>query len=244
VSGATPAVSSELLLLHWLAGSAEVWRPTLRCLERAGWESPAIAPDLPGYGHSPGPREALGVGELADWAARLLDTLSIARAHIAAHSLGCQVALALARRHPERVDRMVLAGPTTGKRLMPGWHYLAGMVRPFREPLAYKPMALRLYLQMGMRRYLATVRKMLADDPLTEIDRITAPCLVVCGTRDAITPSWAAHRLAAALPRGEFAAVADAGHVLPYHQPELFVRLLQAFLAGKDHLRAALPREE
>jgi pimeloyl-ACP methyl ester carboxylesterase len=240
----TTASGQTLLLLHGLAGSADVWGPTLRTLARSGRGTPAIAPDMPGYGHSKGPRAALGVPELADWAARLLDALSVPRAHVAAHSMGCQVALALARRHPERVERMVLTAPTTGKRLMPAWRSLAGMVRPFREPLTYKPMALRLYLQMGARRYLATVRQMLADDPLAQIDRVAAPCLVVCGTRDAITPSWVARRLAAALPHGTFMPVAGAGHVVPYHQPRLFSHLLLDFLMAAEPPVAVSQAEE
>jgi pimeloyl-ACP methyl ester carboxylesterase len=242
-AGSRSTLGLPLLLIHGLGCSSEAWGPSLQWIARRQLDQPVIAPDMPGCGHSKGPRGALGIPELADWAARLLDGLSVPRAHVAAHSMGCQVALALARRHPERVERMVLAAPTTGKWLMPAWRYLAGMVRPFREPLAYRPMALRLYLQMGSRRYLATVRQMLADDPLAEIDRVTAPCLVVCGSRDAITPRWVAGRLAAALPHGTFKPVAGAGHVIPYHQPAIFSQILLDFLAAAGHPVAAPPAE-
>jgi pimeloyl-ACP methyl ester carboxylesterase len=59
--------------------------------------------------------------ELADWAARFLDAQGIARAHVAGNSMGGQVALALARRHPTRVGGLVLAGPTMGRHLIPAW---------------------------------------------------------------------------------------------------------------------------
>jgi pimeloyl-ACP methyl ester carboxylesterase len=185
---------------------------------------------MPGYGHSPGPREALGIPELADWTVRLLDALAIPKAHLAAHSMGCQVALALARRHPQRVGGMVLAGPTTGRRLMAPWRYLAGLLRGTREPLSYKPTALRLDWQMGFRRYLATVRKMLEDDPLTDAASVRAPCLVVCGEWDAITPPPVARALAEALPLGSFQLIPGSAHVVPSHQPEAFTRTLLRFL--------------
>ena len=68
-----------------------------------GLSCPVFVPDLPGFGCSPGPREVLGMEDLADWTARLMETLGVTRAHLAGNSMGCQVALALARRQPERV---------------------------------------------------------------------------------------------------------------------------------------------
>src|SRR5207249_7944369 len=140
---------------------SDVWLPALRALARRSLEGPVWAPDMPGYGESPGPEEALGIVQLADWAVRLLDRLGIARAYLAANSMGCQVALALARRHPERVGHLVLAGPTTGKRFLPRRRYLLGLVVDgMREPPRYNATLACMYLQMGVRRYLATVRRM------------------------------------------------------------------------------------
>jgi pimeloyl-ACP methyl ester carboxylesterase len=228
-------LKQPLLLIHGLAGSADVWRPTLRCLEQQELEQPVVAPDMPGYGRSAGPRGALGMVDLADWMARLLDTLSISSAHVAAHSMGCQVALALARRHPARVGALVLAAPTTGRRLMPPWRYLAGMLRCSREPLSYRPTAARLYLQMGLRRYVATVRKMLEDDPLADVGSLRAPSLVVSGEWDGIIPGAIARALAEALPNGQFATLPRAAHVAPSHRPEAFTRaMLQFLITARD----------
>src|SRR5437588_316295 len=112
-----PNIGHPLLLIHGPGCSAEAWGPSLRSLARQGLDQPVFAPDMPGFAYSLGPRRALGMEELGHWCARLLDTLEIPRVHIGATSMGCQVALALARRHPERVGAMVLAAPTTGRRL-------------------------------------------------------------------------------------------------------------------------------
>ena len=66
--------------------------------------------------------------ELADWAVRLMDALGVDRAHLAGNSMGCQVALALARRHPARVGGLVLVGPTAGERYIPFWRYALGLL--------------------------------------------------------------------------------------------------------------------
>jgi 2-hydroxy-6-oxonona-2,4-dienedioate hydrolase len=233
--GAAAAMDLPLLLLHGLGCSADAWEPSIGCLEQHALTQPVLAPDLPGYGHSSGPGEALGIAELADWVARFLDAQGIDRAHTAGNSMGCQIALALARRHPARVGSLVLAGPTTGARFTSWWGYLIGLARDgWREPMRYNTRLLRMYAQMGARRYLQTVQNMLADDPLADPAAVNAPCLVIRGERDAIVSEATARRLAAALPAGSFTQVAGAAHAVPFNSPEAFIRITLTFLAGAD----------
>lgn len=226
------SLSDPLLLLHGLAGSSDAWGPLLRSLVREGLNRAVLAPDLPGYGRSPGPPGAFGIDALTDWVVGLLDVMELGRVHVVAHSMGCQVALALARRHPERVGGLVLAGPTTGRRLMPGWRYGLGLVNSLRESLLYNITAFRMYLQMGPVHYLSTVRQMLAADPLDGISSVRAPCLVLRGEHDPIIPEAIARRLALLLPRGAFLPVPGAAHVVQFSQTAAFRRLALAFLAG------------
>ena len=163
---ATP-LGCPLVLIHGLGCSSTIWGRAIRRLARCGLPCGVIAPDLPGYGRSEGPEEALSVDALADWTAELLDTLGIARAHVAGNSLGCQVALALARRHPDRVGALVLVGPTLGGGIVPAWRYVLGVLADgAREPVLYNGTLLRMYLQMGLRRFAATVPLLFADDTL------------------------------------------------------------------------------
>jgi pimeloyl-ACP methyl ester carboxylesterase len=99
--GAGPAV----LLLHAQPGSRHDYAQLARRLEAT---HRVIVPDRPGYGASAGP--AGGFYDNAEAAVALLDRLGIARATIVGHSWGGGVALALAERYPERVERLVLAG--------------------------------------------------------------------------------------------------------------------------------------
>jgi pimeloyl-ACP methyl ester carboxylesterase len=151
--------------------------------------------------------------------------------------MGCQVALALARRHPARVGRLVLAGPTTGVRLVPRWRYLAGVVvDAVREPAHYHVALLRMFRQMGIRRYLATAPKMLEDDPLGLAHTVRAPCLVVRGDADAIVPDSVARWLAAALPRAAYRRVERAAHAVQFSHPDAFLRVLMPFLAQAERV--------
>ena len=211
------------LLLHGLGCSARAWGPALPLLDGAGT---VYAPDMPGYGSSPGPEHAMSMAELGDWACRLLDSLKIERAHVASHSMGCQVALALARRHPDRVGGIVLLGPTTGSRDVLFSRYAAGLALDgLFEPPLYTLTLAGMYLQMGPRRYGETVRAMMDDDPIAHAKEVGAPCLVVRGAHDVIIPDRTARHLTAVLPDARYVVVERAAHAVQFHRPQAFADL-------------------
>lgn len=92
-----------LLVLHGLLGSSRNW-------QAAGTELSAgfhvLAPDLRNHGASPHSEEMnydAMAGDVLEW----LDARSIGRATLLGHSMGGKVAMLLACRHPERVERLV-----------------------------------------------------------------------------------------------------------------------------------------
>lgn len=69
-----------------------------------------LAPNRPGFrGSTPDPELTLQRG--ADAITDLIDRLQIERASVLAQSLGAPFALALAHRHPDRLDGLGLVGP-------------------------------------------------------------------------------------------------------------------------------------
>ncbi len=228
----SPALRLPLILLHGLGCSSDAWRPALNVLASRRFACPVFVPDMPGFGCSPGPKEVLGMADLADWTVHLMDALGVERAHLAGNSMGCQVALALARRHPERVGGLVLTGPTVGEQYIPFWRYAVGLLLDgVREPLIYNAVLARMYAQQGIPRYLATTRKMLQDEPLRHADEVSAPCLIVRGQHDGIIPDAVARRLAAALPRGSFRRIDGTAHALQFSRPREFVETALPFWA-------------
>ncbi len=222
-----------VVLLHGLGCSADAFRPTLEVLADREVDFPVYVPDMPGFGCSPGPKKSLTIPELADWLARVLDALGISQAHFAGNSLGGQVLLALARRHPARVGRLVLIGSTIGGQYISLARYAAGLVLDsIQEPLYYSVVLSRMYFQMGLVRYLATTRAMLEDKPLEHIDEVQAPCLVLRGENDGIIPDPVARRLAAALPNGQFRRLAGSAHAMQFDRPREFTEVALAFWGG------------
>ena len=222
-----------VILLHGLGCSADAWRPTVHVLASRQVDFPVYVPDMPGFGCSPGPKKALNIPELADWLARVMDTLGISQANFGGNSLGGQVLLALARRHPARVGRMVLVGSTIGGQYISLARYAAGLVLDgVQEPLGYTVLLTRMYAQMGFVRYVGTTLAMLDDEPLEYRNEIQAPCLVLRGEGDGIIPDPIARRLAAALPNGQFRRLSGSAHAMQFTRPREFVEVALSFWGG------------
>lgn len=70
-----------------------------------------IAMDLPGFGHSPMPRERITISGYARLIDGLLEEFGIGAAAVVGHSMGGFVSAELAIAFPQRVERLVLVSP-------------------------------------------------------------------------------------------------------------------------------------
>lgn len=108
-----PAGGPPLLLVHGFPLDSAMWRLQTYPLSNLGIR--LIVPDLRGFGKTPLPdgADALepasrGIDAMAEDLVQLLDRLKLGRASVAGFSMGGYVALALAHRHPERLEQLVL----------------------------------------------------------------------------------------------------------------------------------------
>lgn len=221
-----------VLLIHGLGCSADTWTRTLAQFGRIRVDQAVYAVDLPGYGRSAGPAETLGIEELADWTIQFMDTLGIESVDVAANSMGCQVAISLAARHPNRVRRMLLLGPTVGGAISASQYACRLLADSVHEPFFYNVRLLGMYAQMGLLRYAVTVKKMMEHDVLDRAASVQAPTLVVRGHHDAIATRRAAQALAAALPQGTYAELDRSAHAAHFARPKAFVHTLVSFLTA------------
>lgn len=221
-----------LILIHGLACASDVWAPALDAFARQSADRLAIAPDLPGCGHSDDPPEALGIDEMAGWIDLLLDRLGFGSAHLAAHSMGCEVAIAAADRCGDRVRSLVLVGPILGNRAVPPWRTIAGVAaNVFFEPLLFNGLLVKMVSEAGICRAVSTSVATLLDHPLARAGGVCAPTLILRGEKDMIVPDSAARRLAAALPHSRFERIAGASHALQFNRPDHFAAITLDYLA-------------
>ena len=87
--------------------------------------------------------------------------------------------------------------------------------------------------------YFRTLRALNDHDGTRALERMTAPSLVITGSRDLIVPPSAARDLASRLPGGELFVVPDGTHYAPAEFPELIHRRIDRFLASPPRTEAA-----
>jgi pimeloyl-ACP methyl ester carboxylesterase len=217
--GAQPVV-----LVHGLGVSSSYFVPLLRELRG---RADLLAPDLPGFGRTPGPSQALGVEGLADALAGFVESQGLAPPLLLGNSLGCQIAVDLAVRRPELVGGLALVGPTVdpaAPRLVPQVGRL--VVDAFREhPLAVVGVAVG-YVRVGPRRILATGRAALADPIAEKLPLVQAAAVVIRGERDPLAPErWCEH--VARVLGSELVTIPGAAHATHWSHPAETVAALE-----------------
>lgn len=215
VSGQSGA--RNVVCVHGLGVSHRYFRPFL---DRLAPRFRVSAPDLPGFGRSPGPRQPLDVRGLSR---ALADWLRVTRrqgAVLVANSAGCQVVIDMAVHAPELLGPLVLNGPTVDRYARSVPRQLARLVADawWEHPALLLTVA-RDYAVANPRRMLATLRFLLHDPVERNLPRVPAPAVVVRGSRDPLVSRAWANEVADLLPDGRLIEVAAAGHALNFSAP-------------------------
>ena len=219
-----------VVCVHGIGVTGSYFRPFARALGR-----PAVVPTLPGWAGVPRPDHVLDLGELADALAGVLDRHGLARAPLVANSMGCQVVTELAIRAPERVQALVLVGPTVDPHVRPFVRFLPRfLLDAMREPPSMLALVVRDYLFMGPRRFVGTARHAWRHRMEERLPLVKAPTLVVRGARDPFVSQRWCEEAAGLLPRGQL-AVLDGAHALNYSAPRGLSRLVDGFLEEVEH---------
>jgi pimeloyl-ACP methyl ester carboxylesterase len=225
------AAAPPVVLVHGLVISSRYMVPTA---ERLAGDFRVLAPDLPGFGRSSKPARALDVPALADALLAWMDALALPEAVLVGNSLGSQVVVDLAVRHPARVPCMVLSGPTIDPYARSAAVQVARLllVDAPQERLSLIPLHLRDTFRAGLPRAWATLRHALEDRVEAKLPQVQAPTLVVRGERDpVVSPRWA-EEAAALLPFGRLAVIPGAPHAVNYSAPDAFARLVRGFVGA------------
>src|SRR5262245_28954754 len=96
-----------VVLLHAFPFDRAMWEPQLGSIAAAGFR--VLAPDLPEFGETTPGSEVFAIERSSDVIADLFDEIGIEQAVVGGLSMGGYIALALARRHPNRLRALILA---------------------------------------------------------------------------------------------------------------------------------------
>lgn len=235
VSADTDVEGPTFVLLHGIGMSHRYLRRLHRAL--AG-SHPTISIDLPGFGGTEKPRRGLSVEDYAEVIGEGIDFLDITSAIPIGHSMGCQFAVELARRRPDKVSHIVLMGPVVDERRRSAFQQaLALGLDSLLEPPSANFVVFTDYLRAGPRWYLTELPAMLDYPTEDRLREVQVPVLVVRGERDPIAgPGWC-EKLARQAQRSRLVQLPGA-HVVQHSSTVAVASAVTAFVAAEPSPRA------
>ena len=243
--GAKPPV----VLLHGLTGSGACWTPLARALEG---EYDVVMPDARGHGGSSTPEGGYRYEELASDVVGLVRGLGLAPPVLVGHSMGGMTAAVVASRGggqgAEMVRGLVLADPTFLEPERQREVHASDVAEQHRRTLgleksvvlaearARQPHRSAAIVELVVEARLQT--RPIAWDVLTPpnpeyrqlVRAIEVPSLLVIGDGGNVVSLETASELCGLNPRLRVEQIRDAGHGLPYDQPERFAVVVRSFL--------------
>lgn len=232
-----------MLLVHGNFAGKSWWRELLASPPPG---SRLLAPDLPGFGASPGgdgfSPSVLGYARSL---AGFLDDLAVGRAVLVGHSFGGAVAVELALAAPQYVPAVLLLSPAplTG---LDTPNYLYPVLEGYRRDRGGLRSALRYTMPTRVPPYLddlvdearamhpanfsGNARVLSAWNADGRARRYGGPVLVASGERDNLVSPSSAQATARAFPAGGYVNLGDVGHSPQIEAPNLVRTLLHRLL--------------
>lgn len=245
-----------LLCLHGTSMQASAWTALGSALEDH-WR--VVALDMRGHGGSDKPAQGYRLTDYADDVAAFIDALELPRVSLIGSSLGTQVAIEFAARHPARVDRLVLSDPscTIEQAAIDGYVALHRS-RPRRfaneaEALSFsKSLPQRRRFSEATHRYtlagdlcrsddgrlewcyaldpILQTFKELTVDQSAAIAAVRSPVLILRGQESHVLSRANALRLLDEFRYAELVEFGSCSHTIWGDQPEALARHVRAFL--------------
>ena len=205
-----------------------------------------IAVELQGHGRTADVDRPLSYEQMADDVAALLGEIGIEKADIFGYSMGGSTALQIGIRHPELVDRLVVASATYNTE---GWYpdmlELVPSITP--ELFAGSPIeADYMELAPNPEDFPVLVEKLVQLDSTVQdwspesIQAISAPTLIIIGDSDSVQPEHAVDlfRLRGGgvngdmtgLPNAQLAVIPGATHISVLSHVDTLTPMIVAFL--------------
>jgi 3-oxoadipate enol-lactonase len=235
-----------MLLLHSLGTNHSLWKYQIDYFSKKGYT--VIAPDARGHGKS-SCYYNVSVDQWVSDLVSILDHLKIEKAFVCGVSMGGVEAMALAIKHPERIQGLVLAD-TFAKivpeavpekiRLTAGVARLQGMEEYadtyLDNTLSDSPSALEIrnslrqaIAGMDVEDYVSSAVTCFSADLEEQLPIISVPTLVIIGEDDFKTPIDLSDAIASKIPNAKLQIIPKGRHLSNVDEPVFFNKLVYEY---------------
>lgn len=244
---------STVMLIHGSGPGVSAWANWRLVIPKLAEQHRVLAPDMVGFGFTDRPaNQHYNMDEWVKHAVGFMDAMGIAKTHLVGNSFGGGLALALAIRHPERVERLVLMGSVgVTFEITPGldavWGYTPSFenMRTIMDLFAYDRNLVSD--ELAKLRYEASIQpgfqesysQMFPAPRQRWVDAMASPehaikalphdTLVIHGREDRIIPPGNSYTLSDWIPRSQLHIFGQCGHWTQIEHAKRFANLLNNF---------------
>jgi pimeloyl-ACP methyl ester carboxylesterase len=242
---------TTLLLLHGYGESLTTWRAVFDPLAS---HARVVAIDLPGFGGSAKPDVPYSLPALTERLSRFIDRWTTGPLVVVGHSMGGELAAALALERPDRVKLLVLIAPA-GYRI--GLGGIAGSMTPTRARTIGRYLALRSFItpihdpawlgepdssatydQTGDSSYSRVAARVLEEFDWvglrSRFHELLQPTLLIWGGLDPVVPFSVGDTLSRTIPCVRYLPLPNAFHRPHAEIPDTVISAIRGFLAKRD----------
>ena len=234
-----------VVLQHGFLGGSRCWIPQILEL---GKMFDIIAPDLPGFARSAYEPIPDSIESYTTSVLNLLNFLGVNQFSFIGHSLGGMIAQQIAVMHADRLNKVVLYGtapegnmPTrfetfeataarfenvgsmAGEKVIESW-FVEGRESPFFD------LCLQDGKEVNISAAVSIMRSLSRWSLRNHLEKITSPCLIICGDQDKATTPTIAYELWHNIPNAQLCIVPQCSHMVHLEMPDVFNRILVNFL--------------
>lgn len=233
-----------LVLVHGYPLDHTIWYDMVSFLED---DFTLILPDLRGFGLSGISEAQYAIADVASDIAGLLDHLGVEKTYIAGHSMGGYVALAFARRYPQRVlglglistqapadtlerkqGRYAAAEEILKNGVQPVAESMPGKLTPDERVQAFVHSLIVAQRPAGLAGALRAMAE--RDDSTSALSSFEFPVVVIHGEADELIPIQRALEVNAAISHATLMEISGVGHMPMMENPQATATTLKSLL--------------
>src|SRR5579883_3313696 len=240
----------SIVFLHAFPLNSRMWDAQIAGLSG---KYQILTPDLPGFGNSRKMQYPYTMEMCADSLCELLEELNISKVVICGISMGGYIAFELWRKHPEKINALILAdtrADADSAEARQNRQRQIDLIKAGKEKEVLKALTEKLIsghtkqTSPGIFQKIVRISSVVAPEALMNtikglagrrdstklLSTITVPTLVLVGENDTLTPPPSALFIHQSIPGSEYHILPDAGHLPPMEAPDLFNSAVDAFL--------------
>ena len=255
-----PELADPVVLVHGFSVPYFIWDPTFDALTAAGCR--VLRYDQFGRGYSDRPNTRYNIELFVRQLHDLLDTLGLRKVDLIGLSMGGAVSSAFTVEYPECVRTLVLIDPIGTEPYRPNLIYRLALIpgvselllsmvstqsivdafaRDFFDPAEVEryrePYRAQVQFKGFRRAILSTVRNKVVDGfpaVYERLGKLEIPVMLIWGKEDRTLPIAQSESIRRLVPRVDFRAIENAGHVPHAEQPGIVHPMILEFLNSND----------